>query len=209
MQSYSLYKWSRDPARQVLIDFQITRLPVQVSGICMRQGIRLYSIAQARSFLCQQDLWVEAAKLSALSVYAGAQWYILYDRAALKSGHVRFAAAHELGHIFLGHRTERLNDSAIFRARSNTGDFNLNAREEEERAADLFAARLLAPLSILDALGADTPEMIAYACGLPEAAAKERAERLALARRGGQPSDNPLERQLQVQFSDFIRECRQ
>lgn len=175
----------------------------------MRQGIRLYSIAQARSFLCQQDLWVEAAKLSALSVYAGAQWYILYDRAALKSGHVRFAAAHELGHIFLGHRTERLNDSAIFRARSNTGDFNLNAREEEERAADLFAARLLAPLSILDALGADTPEMIAYACGLPEAAAKERAERLALARRGGQPSDNPLERQLQVQFSDFIRECRQ
>ena len=142
MQSYSLYKWSRDPARQVLIDFQITRLPVQVSGICMRQGIRLYSIAQARSFLCQQDLWVEAAKLSALSVYAGAQWYILYDRAALKSGHVRFAAAHELGHIFLGHRTERLNDSAIFRARSNTGDFNLNAREEEERAADLFAARL-------------------------------------------------------------------
>ena len=66
-----------------------------------------------------------------------------------------------------------------------------------------------APLSILDALGADTPEMIAYACGLPEAAAKERAERLALARRGGQPSDNPLERQLQVQFSDFIRECRQ
>ncbi len=209
MQSYSLYKWSRDPARQVLIDFQITRLPVQVSGICMRQGIRLYSIAQARSFLCQQDLWVEAAKLSALSVYAGAQWYILYDRAALKSGHVRFAAAHELGHIFLGHRTERLNDSAIFRARSNTGDFNLNAREEEERAADLFAARLLAPLSILDALGTDTPEMIAYACGLPEAAAKERAERLALARRGGQPSDNPLERQLQVQFSDFIRECRQ
>ena len=209
MQSYSLYKWSRDPARQVLIDFQITRLPVQVSGICMRQGIRLYSIAQARSFLCQQDLWVEAAKLSALSVYAGAQWYILYDRAALKSGHVRFAAAHELGHIFLGHRTERLNDSAIFRARSNTGDFNLNAREEEERAADLFAARLLAPLSILDALDADTPEMIAYACGLPEAAAKERAERLALARRGGQPSDNPLERQLQVQFSDFIRECRQ
>lgn len=209
MQSYSLYKWSRDPARQVLIDFQITRLPVQVSGICMRQGIRLYSIAQARSFLCQQDLWVEAAKLSALSVYAGAQWYILYDRAALKSGHVRFAAAHELGHIFLGHRTERLNDSTIFRARSNTGDFNLNAREEEERAADLFAARLLAPLSILDALGADTPEMIAYACGLPEAAAKERAERLALARRGGQPSDNPLERQLQVQFSDFIRECRQ
>ena len=102
-----------------------------------------------------------------------------------------------------------MNDSAIFRARSNTGDFNLNAREEEERAADLFAARLLAPLSILDALGADTPEMIAYACGLPEAAAKERAERLALARRGGQPSDNPLERQLQVQFSDFIRECRQ
>lgn len=97
----------------------------------------------------------------------------------------RFTAAHELAHCVLGH----LN-----------GGLPL---PRDERAAERFAAELLAPLAVLNACRARSPEAIAQLCGISAGAAKIRSRQLAERERGGFRASGDEQRVLAL-FVDFV-----
>lgn len=102
----------------------------------------------------------------------------------------RFTAAHELAHCVLGH----LNGGLAF--------------PRNERAAERFAAELLAPLAVLSACRVRSPEAIARLCGISAGAAEIRSRQLAERERGGFFASGDEQRVLAL-FGDFINRHRE
>ena len=92
----------------------------------------------------------------------------------------RFTIAHELGHCVLGH---------IGKVRTHSGG--------EERAADKFAAELLAPISVLRMCRVSSPEETARLCGITISAARLRFSEIT---HGEFDEDYPII----MRFSGFI-----
>lgn len=182
--NYRDYKASRDLAWRILINEHVTELPVMVGKLCREMGI------QVRYYTPDNDSDGYSA------IIGGAPWIFLSDR--VTSERKRFTAAHELGHILLGH----------------VGRYNLVNREPSskdnpvEQAANVFASRLLAPACVLWALDARTPEEIASLCQISHQSAVYRAERMAILYERGKFLTSPLERQVYEQFDSFIRHHR-
>lgn len=120
-------------------------------------------------------------------------WYIVVDDTASVPIQ-RFTAAHELGHILLGHM---LIDKIKYRTFSK--------RTEEEQTADIFAARLLAPACVLHEIGALSAEQIQMTCNISFAAAKIRAQRMQELEQRNKFYLHPLEWQVKEQFRNFIK----
>lgn len=101
----------------------------------------------------------------------------------------RFTVAHELAHCVLRHFESK--------------DFSYS----EERAAERFAAELLAPLAVLRACGVRSAEEMARLCGISHHAARIRAEELAEREYGGftRTAD---ERRLTELLGEFINSYR-
>jgi Zn-dependent peptidase ImmA (M78 family) len=165
----------------VLINEGVSELPVKVGVLCKNMGIPV------RYFQPFDDS-------DGYSMIVNGQARI-YVSSKCPVQRQRFTAAHELGHVLLGH----------------TGKYSLVNREPDpkdnplEQAANVFASRLLAPACVLWALDARTPEEIAQLCQISHQAAAFRAERMALLYARGKFLASPLERQVYDQFRDFIR----
>ena len=82
-------------------------------------------------------------------------------------------------------------------------------RDEEEQAADMFAARLLAPACVLHKLQALSAEQIAKVCNISISAAVVRSERMQVLEARNKYYLHPLERKVREQFEDFIKEYKQ
>lgn len=178
---YKDYQISRDLAWQVLLREGITGLPVKVSALCRQMGIQVgYA-----------DL-PEGEDGVSMLVEGHPRILIARDRPAARQ---RFTVAHELGHILLGH----VGKYRLVNREPSRGDNPI------EQAANVFAARILAPACVLWALDARTPEQIAKLCDISYQAAIFRAERMAILYRRGKFLTSPLERAVYEQFSDFIR----
>lgn len=110
----------------------------------------------------------------------------------------RFTAAHELGHILLGH----------------VGEKNLVNREPSpsdspiEKEANVFASRLLAPACVLWGCGVRSAEDIMELCGISRLAAEFRWQRLQALRGRELFLTSQLERQVYERFEPFIKEHR-
>lgn len=103
---------------------------------------------------------------------------------------IRFTIAHELGHILLSHPMA-------------------DGREQiEEKDADMFAARLLAPACVLWGLGAYTTEQISRYCDISYAAAELRAANMYKLQKRNKFLTNSLEKQVYAQFLHFMKENR-
>lgn len=101
----------------------------------------------------------------------------------------RFTAAHEIAHCVLGH----------------TGRKTLSSGDE--RAAERFAADLLAPLVVLHKCGVRTSGEIARICGISRQAAGIRLEQLAEREKYGfSPSCDEFE--VAERFGEYIRYYR-
>ena len=106
----------------------------------------------------------------------------------------RFTAAHELGHVLLGH----------------VGKYQLVNREPAptdnpiEQAANMFAARLLAPACVLWGCGVRSAADIMRLCDISEQSAGYRWERMQELYKRGKFLTHPLERAVYEQFSDYI-----
>ena len=182
--NYKDYQKSRDLAWEILLREQVCALPVSVSQLCRRIGIelRIYEPNDGND--------------GRSTIVNGEPYIFVSGRCSPERQ--RFTAAHELGHILLGH----------------VGEYQLVNREPSskdnpiEQAANVFAARLLAPACVLWALNARTPEEIAALCDISHQAASFRAERMELLYRRNKFLSSPLERQVYAQFADFIQQNR-
>lgn len=177
---YRDYQNSRDLAWQVLIRENVTELPVMVGQLCRGMGIPVrYFRPDGRS--------------DGYSTILDGQAMIFVSEGCSRERQ-RFTAAHELGHILLGH----------------VGRYELVNREPEpgdnpiEQAANVFASRLLAPACVLWALDARSAEEIAAVCRISHQAAAFPAERMERLYRRNKFLTSPMERQVYAQFSDFI-----
>ena len=105
---------------------------------------------------------------------------------------------HELGHILLGH----------------VGKYDLVSREPSskdnsiERAANVFASRLLAPACVLWGCGVNSAREIAQLCNISQAAAEFRWMRMQTLYKRGKFLTSPMERQVYQQFGSYIESHR-
>lgn len=178
---YTKYKISRDLAWQILLNEGVTELPVKIGPLCNQMGIlmRYFSPTDGND---------------GISTILNGRPVIFVSNRCIQTRQ-RFTAAHELGHILLGH----------------VGQYQLVNREPSrddnpiEQEANVFASRLLAPACVLWALNARTPEQIANLCQISYQAATFRSERMVVLYARDRFLSSPLEQQVYLQFSDFIR----
>lgn len=178
--NYSAYQNSRNLAWEVLLQEQVTCLPVKTSRVCRQMGISV-------RYYDPED------ENDGYSTILDGKPVIFVKQDCLRARQ-RFTVAHELGHILLGH----------------VGEYTLVNREPSskdnpiEQAANVFASRLLAPACVLWALDAWTAEDIMRLCDISRQAAEYRAARMAELRQRGKFLSHPLERQVYEQFRGFI-----
>lgn len=181
---YEKYMYARNLAWNVLLDGNVQILPVKVSALCRTLGISM------KLYGGREDSDGECSML-------GGQPTIFVSRNK-PVPRQRFTAAHELGHILLGH----------------VGKGKLVNREPAptdnpiEREANVFASRLLAPACVLWGCGVESAEDIMKLCDISRQAAGFRWQRLQELRGRGRFLTSPLERRVYEQFGEFIKEYK-
>lgn len=200
---YKNYQESRNLAWRILIDNEITELPIKISSICKNANIGLYSYTRGRPILDELRINIDSMSQDGfITVHKGK--YIIFYNDALTVQRSRFTVAHELGHICLGH----------------VGKYKLINREPSpndnpiEQAANVFASRLLAPAIVLHDLDLHEPHEIAAYCDITYTAASFRAERMKqlyqrekdfITANGKSCFGlSPLERQVRRQFANYV-----
>lgn len=180
---YSDYQKARDLAWQILRREKICALPVDVVEICRRLGIKVLEHAE-----------LDPGAGDGLSCLLGGVPYI-FIRLGQSRRRCRFTVAHELGHILLGH----------------VGKYQLVNREPSphddpvEQAANIFAARILAPACVLWGCKVSSAAEIAALCDISPTAARYRWERMQILLERGKFLTSDIERKVYRQFKGYIR----
>ena len=190
---YKDYRKARDAAWRILLDCEIDQLPVDLNNICKQLSLHARSYTAVRNQFGR--LPEQCAEADGMIYVLHGEPVLLYDDAAA-AGRARFTVAHEIGHLVLGHV-----DDALPLHRSN-----ISSTDPRERAANQFAARLLAPACVLWGLDLHTPEEIAAACNISITAASFRAERMETLYARNKFLTSPLEQQVYERFKPFITE---
>lgn len=195
MNNYKKYQQARDAAWKMLIDCQITELPVNVGQICRHYGWRLTSYQAGQKAIAALGLADLTKQTDGFCLYSGGRYYIFYDD-TMPHTRQRFTVAHEIGHIMLGH----IGDEQCTRINREPAADDT----PEETQANQFAARILAPAWVLHSIHALTPAEIADACEISITAASFRAQRMELLEQRSRYLSHPLERQVAKQFSSYV-----
>ena len=157
------YKKIRDLAWNILIKNGVSELPVNIYKICKQEGINVFSYKVSESFIESMGLTEEAELNDAFSMGNT----IFYNEEKSEQRR-RFSIAHELGHILLHSDIE----------------FKIYNREPLpcelpiEAEANAFAARILAPLCVLQFLNLNSAREISEVCNISYTAAEARFSRL-------------------------------
>ena len=177
---YTDYQNARDATWKLLIDQNIKKLPIQMGFLCKTLGITI-------------KLYVPIDENDGMSFIVDNTPIILVSRET-PLPRQRFTAAHELGHILLGH----VGKYKLVNREPNPNDSPI------EQTANVFASRLLAPACVLWGCNAKTPKQIAALCGISRKAAQFRADRMEVLYKRGKFLSSPLERKVYEQFADYI-----
>ncbi|MGN0606074.1 MAG: ImmA/IrrE family metallo-endopeptidase [Oscillospiraceae bacterium] len=183
---YGKYRHCRNAAWQCLIDFNISSVPVQLTPITKKMGIKV---------ICNSSVNELKPNESGVSIFDGSAWYIIYNDSENRRRN-RFTIAHELGHILLGHE---MKDGYYQRSTRHTA-----VKPENEKEADSFAVRLLAPACVLWGLNLHSAQEISEMCDISYSAAKVREERMKILYQRNKFLTSPLERQVFSRFEPFI-----
>ena len=179
--NYKDYQYSRDMAWRILRDLHIRELPVSTTEVCRRMGVAV-------------KLYDPTDDNDGCSLIIDGQPIILVRREMLPTRQ-RFTTAHELGHILLEH----------------VGQYPLVNREPQatdnpiEQAANVFAARLLAPACVLWGCGVQTAADIQRLCHISRQAAEYRMARMQLLYARDRFLISPLELAVYRQFKEYIK----
>lgn len=163
---YTNYKQSRNAAWEFLIKYKVKELPVRISAICEKEGIKLYSYEHAKDLIMRFGLMHRTVGNDGFTW----QGMIFYNQECAAARQAVLPVAHELGHIVLGHTELR----ALVNREPAAND------NPVEQAANIFAARLLAPAIVLRDLGVTNAEEIQRLCDISAQAAQYRMQRLQL-----------------------------
>lgn len=197
--NYKKYQNTRDAAWKTLIECGVSALPVRPSEICKHYKWVLADYIAGERSIELLGLAELKERTDGFCAVTENHVYIFFD-SSLPVGRQRFTVAHEIGHLILGHVG---NGMATVENREPTG-----AEREEEREANQFAARLLAPACVLHEIGASTPEEIQELCGISRQAAQFRAERMQELERRNRYYTSQLEQQVAKQFESYIATVR-
>lgn len=179
--NYKDYKNARNLVWEILIRERISELPISVSKLCRSMGIPIY-------------LYESTDGNSGKSFNVNGKPAIFVNKSDTPERQ-RFTAAHELGHILLGH----------------VGKYNLVNREPSagdnpiEQAANVFASRLLAPACVLWACNIHTAAEIADNCKISMQAAEYRAARMKILYERNAFLTSPLECKVYKNFKGYIK----
>ncbi len=179
--NYKDYQKTRDVVWKLLIDLEVSELPVPIVKICRELGIKV------KYFNLSEET-------DGVSLFIEGVPYILIDR-KVSPERQRFTIAHELGHILLGH----------------VGKYNLVNREITpsdnpiEQAANVFASRLLAPACVLWGCGVTKAQQIAKMCHISKTASEYRMERMTVLYQRNKFLSSPLEKRVFTQFENYIK----
>lgn len=193
MKLYQHYQKARMTSWKVLQECGIATLPVNLIQVARHYGIHIeqYSKCPLISLLNQEALSGDGF----IAMIGGQKIIFLNDRIKTR-GRRRFTLGHELGHGILGHPLD------VIQPRNSQED-DLNQPLELE--ANIFSRDTLAPACVLYELGAQTPEEITRICDISHRAAEIRAQRLQVLRARGKWYTSPLEKDIMIQFSEFIK----
>ena len=196
---YESYISARDAAWNTLIACRVAELPVRPSQICKHYNWVLADYVAGRESINLLDLSALTEKTDGFCTVTENNVYIFFDR-SMPTERQRFTVAHEIGHLILGHVGRGM--TAVERREPN------RTERIEERQANQFAARLLAPSCVLHEIGAVTPEHIQTLCGISRQAAEFRARRMRELERRSCFYFHPLEQQVVRQFASYIAVVR-
>lgn len=185
----------------MLIDNEITCLPVDVVKICAANGITLFSYDEGRSVIENLDLDENVMDNDAFSIGS----MIFYDSSKPLQRR-RFSIAHEIGHIFLHTVSDKM--PTVYNREPSPNDTPI------ETEANIFASRLLAPLCVLQYLNLNSAREISEYCDISYTAAQLRFNRLCEIRKRNSERRkekkhgtfllSKLERRVIENFKDYI-----
>lgn len=127
------------------IELGINYIPISVDYIANR--LKIKSIQN-----CDLNTPLLSPNQNGLAVLSKGKFYIIYNEKDNLQER-RFTAAHEIGHILLGH---------LF-----SNPISQQEKEIREQEADIFATFLLAPVCVIQALKLQTPKEIQSVCNMP------------------------------------------
>ena len=129
-------------------DLRVSRLPLDPFALCQSAGITLipFSSALGSPAFFPEDL-AHRLQMSCAVTLTYPTFCIVYRDDLAGSGRLRFALAHELGHLAMNHYRDYPN-------RMFPGTPPDSALEEE---ADAFARNLLAPVPLVDVIRYNRP----------------------------------------------------
>ncbi len=209
--SYKRYSEIRDTVWQLILDMKVKELPVKISKILAELDIPLYTYQD--NYVPIKGLGLDTLTKSSdgFTIIQKNRYMIFYDNTKLPT-RIRFTLAHELGHIILETGFSQAKSGTVYTERNNEPD---KKDAPKETAANMFAARLLAPSCVLHELQLFTVEEIMQFCSISKTAAEFRLERLMLLEernkqflreRGyGCFYISQLERQVKEQFEEYIK----
>ena len=183
---YAIYKNLRDAAWQCLIDCKIDKLPVDVLKIAEQCNVYVIKNSHVDELRPNED---------ARTYCNGNKWVIIFNDKN-DSETSRFAIAHELGHILLGHEKTYVQYSSMEQ---------FLKKPKSEQQADMFALRLLCPACIIAALDLHSSDDIYSYCRVPLSRAEQRSERMKELYKRKKFFKSEIEKQVYTCFQEYIK----
>lgn len=122
----SRYEEIKQIITEILSDYSISSLPIDVFSLAERMGIKIYKYSE---FSIEKQIIIISASQDGMSCYlTESKRYVILYNDEMDANRVRFTIAHEIGHVVLGHKY---------------------STDEAESEADFFARNLLVPMGIL------------------------------------------------------------
>lgn len=182
---YGRYTKVRDASWNVLLDFNITSLPIDVIGLANKLDIDVIKDSDIKFLTPHQ---------SGIAVLSDDKRAIVYDD-NMSYESIRFTIAHELGHIVLGHTlTKDMCSCVVFD----------EDKPEIEKSADMFAINLLAPACVLWGLDVQSSSEVSELCKISPESATYRFEKFLKLKKRKKFLTSPLEEKVYEQFEEFI-----
>lgn len=173
---YKRYTEIRDTVWRLILGMGINKLPIKISKVLTNLNIALYTYQNNYAEIADLGLEELTKTSDGFTVVRRNQYVVFYDNTQLPA-RIRFTLAHELGHIILESGFSETASGIVYTTRNNEPNKNDNP---EETAANMFAARLLAPSCVLHELKLFTVEEIMQYCSISKAAAEFKLERMLL-----------------------------